>query len=107
MVFSGLAASLYENDNGPVSHSIHAGDTNANILLAGCIAALNADQLEQTFAGYINEVIVYQSTSSVLTSSQIQQVQAYLAWKWGGKSTGFIPTSNNFTKFPPATIVGV
>lgn len=109
LTFNGLVASLYENDKGPSVHSIAApGSPNANILLSGCIDALNNEKLKQTFAGYINEVIIYQNTTtSILTSSQIDQVQAYLAWKWGGQSSGFVRTSNYFTKFPPATAVGV
>ena len=106
ITLDGLNASLYENDNDPVANSIAEGDTNANILLSGCVTALNTDELTQTFAGYIHEVIVYQSTSSILTSCQIDTVQAYLGWKWGGQSSGFMRTSNYFTKFPPATAIG-
>jgi len=46
--------------------------------------------------GWINEVIIY---NSALTLSQYQQVEGYLAWKWGYNSQ--LPSTHpNYTKAP-------
>jgi hypothetical protein len=46
--------------------------------------------------GTINEIIIY---PSVLTLTQRQQVEGYLAWKWGLQ--GNLPANHPFSKFPP------
>jgi hypothetical protein len=38
-----------------------------------------------TFKGSMSEILMYTPTSA-LTSSQIQQIEGYLAWKWGIQS---------------------
>jgi hypothetical protein len=53
-----------------------------------------------SYIGTISEIIVY--TGSV-TLSQIQQVEGYLAWKWGNAS--LLPTTHPAYKFPTATAV--
>jgi hypothetical protein len=47
-------------------------------------------------AGLINELIFYSVT---LTTTQRQQVEGYLAWKWG--LVGFLPASHPFKNSPP------
>jgi len=51
------------------------------------------------FNGYISEILVYNAT---LTASQRQQVEGYLAWKWGLSSS--LPTTQSFKLFPPLTV---
>jgi hypothetical protein len=46
--------------------------------------------------GNICEIIVY---SSDLTSRERQQVEGYLAWKWGIQSS--LPSTHTYYKFPP------
>jgi hypothetical protein len=46
--------------------------------------------------GYICEVIVY---NSALTSSQLQQVEGYLAWKWGLQNN--LPDTHAYKKIKP------
>ena len=46
--------------------------------------------------GYYNEVVHY---NSALTTTQRQQVEGYLAWKWGLQ--GSLPANHPYKKFPP------
>ena len=50
------------------------------------------------FYGIINELIVY---NTALTSSQRQQVEGYLAWKWGLQ--GSLASTHPFYKFPSSS----
>ena len=50
-----------------------------------------------TLNGYIQEIIVY---TSALSLSQYQQVEGYLAWKWGFQSN--LPSSHPYKVFPPS-----
>ncbi len=52
--------------------------------------------LTNTFDGYMNEVIVYLTEPTVI---QRQQVEGYLAWKWGLVAN--LPSSHPFKLFPP------
>jgi hypothetical protein len=45
----------------------------------------------------INEIIVY---NSALTTAQRQQVEGYLAWKWGLRSN--LPAGHPYINFPPS-----
>lgn len=47
--------------------------------------------------GFIFEVVVY---TSVLTQSQRQQVEGYLAWKWGLRTS--VPTTHPYYRFNPS-----
>ena len=59
-----------------------------------------------TLDGYISEVLVY---NSVLTTAQRQQVEGYLAWKWGLQASlpsthpfyATVPVPHPFNKVPP------
>ncbi len=51
----------------------------------------------QTFVGSINEVLYYNST---ITTTQRQNIEGYLAWKWGLQ--GSLPSNHPFKKFPPS-----
>lgn len=48
------------------------------------------------FNGYISEVIVY---TTPLTTTQRQQVEGYLAWKWGLQAN--LPSTHPWIRFPP------
>jgi hypothetical protein len=52
----------------------------------------------QKFNGTIYEIISY---NSVLSTSQRQQVEGYLAWKWGGQ--GNLPTGHPYKLIAPNT----
>lgn len=49
-----------------------------------------------TLNGYIQEIIVYDRALSLL---EYQQVEGYLAWKWG--TVGNLPSSHPYKVFPP------
>lgn len=49
------------------------------------------------FNGYISEVIVY---TTALTTSQRQQVEGYLAWKWGLQAN--LPSTHPYKTLPPS-----
>jgi len=63
-------------------------------------AAANSNQTSLTLGGaltgYFCEIIVY---NSVLSTAQRQQVEGYLAWKWGAVS--LLPTSHSYKKNAP------
>ena len=68
----------------------------------------NTSLYTRNFYGYINEVLVYSS----LTTSQRQQVESYLAWKWGlisplapGHPGKTLPAFS--TVFSPKSISGI
>lgn len=56
---------------------------------------------QYTYTGYLNEVIIY---NTVLTTTQIQFVEGYLAWKWGLQSQ--LPTSHTYYSKSPFTAPG-
>jgi hypothetical protein len=53
------------------------------------------------YVGYAMEILFY---NSILTSSQIQQVEGYLARKWGISISATLPSPHPFRSFPPATL---
>lgn len=50
-----------------------------------------------TLNGYIQEILVF---NSALTLPQYQQVEGYLAWKWGFQTN--LPASHPYKLFPPS-----
>ena len=75
--------------SGTPSTPVNSGYSNANttIYISGGFS----------FVGNLAEAIVY---SSALTLSQVQQVEGYLAWKWGLQ--GSLPATHPFKNWPPA-----
>ena len=59
---------------------------------------IGASALTEYFEGTIHEVVVY---SAALSATQRQQVEGYLAWKWGVQAT--LPTSHPYRYFPLVT----
>lgn len=86
------ASSMFVTHNGvtysPVSLSFTVGHT-TRIGAAG-------STLTQFFKGTIHEVIGY---NVALTTSQRQQVEGYLAWKWGVQNS--LPITHPYYKFRP------
>lgn len=54
------------------------------------------DNVTRGFTGYIYEVIVF---SKVLSTTERQQIEGYLAWKWGTQTS--LPSTHPYKKFPP------
>ena len=48
------------------------------------------------YSGTVNEIVLY---NIILTTTQRQQVEGYLAWKWGLQ--GSLPSNHPFSKWPP------
>jgi hypothetical protein len=57
------------------------------------------NDLDNAFTGYMYEVVAY---SNVLSSSQRQQVEGYLSWKWGALRA-YLPTTHSFKTIPPSS----
>jgi hypothetical protein len=94
-VFDGTSNYTYVNSvtNNPVASS---GNFTYNRYNIGRIAGGVSFNTDSTFIGSIGEVIVF---SNAHTTSQRQQVEGYLAQKWG--LTASLPTSHPYTKIPP------
>ena len=51
----------------------------------------------QTWNGLVNEIIIFNRT---LIQSEYQQIEGYLAWKWGLQSN--LPANHPYVLFPPS-----
>ena len=67
---------------------------------AGGFVSLSAWKLGSTFSyffnGVINEILIY---NSIVSTQQRQQIEGYLAWKWGLKAS--LPATHPYANFPP------
>ena len=93
IIFNGTNG-LYYTDGGSYSNSA-AWTTNFNFNQY----RLGSDQipfLPEEMIGYISEIIVY---SSGVSTQQRQQIEGYLAWKWG--LVGNLPANHPYKLFPP------
>ena len=63
----------------------------------GGITVGNRYTLNESWPGHICELIIH---NTALTTSQRQQVEGYLAWKWGLQSN--LPANHPFKLFPPS-----
>ena len=95
-------------------HSIVYDSTSVNLWLSGTnsvnssrtaftttnldIGGRRANGASERMSGYIYEFIVFNTT---LTTSQRQQLEGYLAWKWGLRSN--LPATHPFRNAPPYT----
>ena len=123
---NGVSASITNAGYNPTASSV-AGNNNATLIgmdqpfysqgwNLGSPKGLGYGSSYTGLDGYVYEIITY---NSVLSESQCQQVEGYLAWKWGlpdpnimnpeGSNTyqtsqPLVPTTHPFTKFPSATV---
>ena len=113
VVTSGNRTLLFNNyintTNTPINISINGGSINSQNIGQTINQTVNEFNLGADLGGnyanmYVNEVIMY---SNVLSITQRQQVESYLAWKWGLQTN--LPTThpyyNNatFASLPPIT----
>jgi len=94
-VFGSSSGTLYVNgtSNSTDADSSTLGTANGYIL--GARKAGSSTTLGIFFNGTISEVIIY---NTAVTTSQRQQIEGYLAQKWG--LTGSLPSSHPFKKLP-------
>ena len=92
-----------------VSLTVSAGslatfvDGSANTVKTGTTGAFTGldigsrpgDPRQQSWNGYVSEILVY---NSALTTHARRQVEGYLAWKWGMQSS--LPSSHPYSKAP-------
>ena len=94
-MFDGTTHTAYLNGSNAASVST---STNFSIYLFGIgfqayqIVSPSADY----WVGYINEVIVY---NTALTTTQRQQIEGYLAWKWGLQAS--LPSGHPYQNSAP------
>ena len=84
----------YWNGAGAVSRTANAYTVNTTNATIGA-------EVERSFYSSVRmyEVIIYNTTS---TTTQRQQIEGYLAWKWGVQST--IPTTHPFKRYPSLSV---
>ena len=99
-LMTGVAASNIVNVNGAqVSTNLYpAGNANFTSGLSNVTlyTAGSAGVIASTKSGLYAEILFY---SGVLSKTQYQQVEGYLAWKWGLQTS--LPASHPYAKFPP------
>jgi hypothetical protein len=99
--YSSSASSMNAKYNGsqltPASFAPPSGNTTPSYFFVGCSGLTNDYTTNpKQWNGNISEILVY---NSVLSVAQIQQVEGYLAWKWGLQAS--LPPSHPFRRFPP------
>ena len=84
------AASLSINGNTPSVTTLNVNSNAPNLYIGGLISA------NQTVSIYIGEIILY---NRVVTTFERQQIEGYLAWKWGLQ--GNLPANHPYKNAPP------
>ena len=94
-----LASGIFTGSSGQTAFNGGSLSASQNFSFAGSgTTNIGAGVLADYFSGTINEVIVY---STVLTDADRQQVEGYLAWKWGLQ--GSLPTTHPYYRMLPST----
>jgi hypothetical protein len=91
------SGNVYKNGSGNSVISKNLGLTTNSIgILLGSGTNGGINTLSEQFNGYMGEVILY---TSALTTAQQQNIEGYLAWKWG--LVGSLPANHPFKNWPP------
>jgi hypothetical protein len=77
-------------------NGIVAGSTSTNTYTANLTLLIGRQAAGEFMNGSIFEIIIYQNTA--LTTTQRQQVEGYLAWKWGLQ--GNLPSTHPYFRTP-------
>ena len=85
----------YQNGSLSSSTSASVTATTSDAFTIGAFSAYGATP-SQYYSGSMAEIIV---CSNTVTTFQRQQIEGYLAWKWGVQS--LLPTTHAFKKFSP------
>ena len=81
---------MYLNGTGDTSGTT-SFTSSGSLTIGTSSTGVNGAPAQVGFSGTISEVIIY---NTVLTTTQRQQVEGYLAWKWG--TQGSLPTSHPY-----------
>jgi hypothetical protein len=73
------------------------GTNSSSISLGSQLARVGKSDNNEVCNSFIGEIIYY---TAVLGTTQRQQVEGYLAWKWGLKAS--LPSSHPYKLFPPS-----
>ncbi len=97
VTYTGTSGSLRREGwlNGSPMSVTNASTTGVNLNLNSISTLGNA--AGQPFLGYISEVLYYNQS---LSTTQRQNVEGYLAWKWGRQ--GSLPANHPFKNWPPS-----
>ena len=82
--------------NGNTMGSVNNPQTSAFAYTTYAIGSRNTASASYSWNGLIGEIILF---NSALTTPQRQQVEGYLAWKWGLQSS--LPSTHAYAKFSP------
>ena len=79
--------------------SLYGTQTYSGAVTIGTTGTVGSNTNGEGFTGTISEIIIFTSGTAVLTTTQRQQVEGYLAWKWGLNSS-LPPTHSYYTNSP-------
>ena len=88
---------IYKNGTQQSSYTSTINNVTSDNFVIGCQNWTNINGQQYDFySGTIHEMFVFNTT---LTTPQRQQVEGYLAWKWGLQSS--LPSTHAYAKFSP------
>ena len=88
---------IYKNGTQQSSYTSTINNVTSDNFVIGCQNWTNINGQQYDFySGTIHEMFVFNTT---LTTPQRQQVEGYLAWKWGLQSS--LPSTHAYAKFAP------
>lgn len=79
------------------TNTITTGTNSSTISLGSQLARVGKSDNNEVCNSFIGEIIYY---TAVLSATQQQQVEGYLAWKWGLRAS--LPSSHPYKLFPPS-----
>jgi len=93
---SATSQSIYNNGAVQTSGTFSLGSATTDILSIGKEYRSSIGDAYEGYQGTIHEILIF---NTALTTSQRQQVEGYLAWKWGPQIS--LPATHAFKKFRP------
>ena len=79
--------------------SLYGTQTYSGAVTIGTTGTVGSNTNGEGFTGTISEIIIFTSGTAVLTTTQRQQVEGYLAWKWGIQ-TSLLTSHSYYTNSP-------
>jgi hypothetical protein len=98
-----IGTTTVASNGGITKASVNGGafssKTAGTVFTVNTITYIGSDQTNPTtfyYSGYAMEILIY---NTALTTTQIQQVQGYLAWKWGIQAS--LPSTHPYSSLAP------